>query len=539
MLRVALLMLSIVASVVPPAVAATIQAAKGMDGRVEIRISGELLRGDDERFATVAGSAPDEVTVFLEGPGGNLVTGLRIGSAIRMRAWKTAVSDGAVCASACGLVWLGGAQRAVGRQARIGFHAAWIEGPDGSKREVGSGNALVGSYLGRLGLTDAAVVYLTSAPPGDAAWLTEATAKLVGIRAEFGASEPPRQAAVGPRPMRMPVSSPPSSGVITGANTGTQMALLEELYANYPWTVRLPTAETCVGRPCKVRLLADQTWTGSDGTEHLILVGAAEVKDDCHACLAILGIGQFRRSSPSDLWQKEVLAPAVDRIGGYGVFGGKVSFVDAGSLGRIIMLEDSGGGMGEFGSVARLFAAVGGKFKEVLLVPLSLSVDGTCELKESECRKRIAQSNYESKLAISVGEDQKLHVDQTFTAAIAIPPASWIIDDTGTSKQTAGGKVGPGSNAEERATLPSPLYDQGRADRVAYEAWFSGLQGDIRAGAESWAGRRSLRSPGNCEAAAGQSPLWSTGCSMARQKLAPLDGRRKAEPDYRRGWNSV
>ena len=53
----------------------------------------------------------------------------------------------------------------VGRQARIGFHAAYIEGADGIKREVGSGNALVGSYLAHLGSRDAAIIYLTSASP--------------------------------------------------------------------------------------------------------------------------------------------------------------------------------------------------------------------------------------------------------------------------------------------------------------------------------------------------------------------------------------
>jgi len=268
--------------------------------------------------------------------------------------------------------------------------------------------------------------------------------------------------------------------------------------------------------------VAENAWVSSDGTGHLILVAVAEVKDDCHACAVILGVGQFRRLSSSDAWHNEVLTPAAGRVGGYGVFGGKVSFVEGGLLGRVVMLEDFGGGTGEFGSVALIFAVANGSFREVLMVPLSLSIDGTCDSKEAECRKRVAQSNYDPKLAFAVGEDGKLRVDQTFTAAIPVLPASWVVEGNGFARQIAGGKVSPGANAEERVTLADPAFDQGRADRVAYEAWFSGLQAEKRADAESWVGRRSLRASGNCEPPVGL-----------------FDARRKTESKYRRGWNSL
>lgn len=536
--RLMVVLFSLLVAFVPGTYAATIESSRIADGHTTILISGEIFRGDDERFATVAGTAPDETIVVMDSPGGNLVTGLRIGSAIRMRAWKTAVPDAAMCASACGLMWLGGVQRMVGQRARVGFHAASIVGSDGVRREVGSGNALVGSYLGRLGLTDDAVIYLTSASPEGAAWLTETMAKQVGIRAEFASLVQPRQVAL-VAPLRTPVPARFPAGVITGVRSGSRTALLEQLYANFPSSVRLANAESCVGRACKLRLVAEDTWTGSDGAERLTLVSVAEVKDDCHACLAILGIGQFRRSSSSEGWQKEILAPAVDRVGGYGIFDGKASFVGGGTLERVVLLERTGGGMGSFGSMVSLYAAVSGTFKQVLMVPLSLNDDATCDLKEAECRTRVRQSNYESRLSITVDDDRKVRVNQTFMAAIPVPPASWVIDGDGVAKQTAGGKFEPGSGAQERATLPSVAFDQGRADRVAYEAWFNGVQGEARAGAESWAGRRSLRTPGNCEPPAGQSSQWSAGCTTARQKLAAFDARRKTEPDYRRGWNSL
>ena len=83
------------------------------------------------------------------------------------------------------------------------------------------------------------------------------------------------------------------------------------------------------------------------------------------------------------------------------------------------------------------------------------------------------------------------------------------------------------------------VYQQGQADRQAWEIWFGTLTGDYRAGAEWWAGQRSLRSPGSCTAAPPSTGAGSTaGCFAAKDKLTPSDVRRKAEPEYRLGWNN-
>lgn len=78
-------------------------------------------------------------------------------------------------------------------------------------------------------------------------------------------------------------------------------------------------------------------------------------------------------------------------------------------------------------------------------------------------------------------------------------------------------------------------FEQGWADRVAWERWVAAQSGDSRAGAEWWAGQRSLPRPGTCESG---SPAFSAGCSEAYRRLAPSDARRRSDPDYRRGWNS-
>jgi hypothetical protein len=77
-------------------------------------------------------------------------------------------------------------------------------------------------------------------------------------------------------------------------------------------------------------------------------------------------------------------------------------------------------------------------------------------------------------------------------------------------------------------------YERGRNDRIAWETWFNSLSGDYKAGAYYWSGQRSLPHPGPC---ASPKPDFTSGCLDAQARLAPSDARRKAEPDYRVGWN--
>lgn len=81
-------------------------------------------------------------------------------------------------------------------------------------------------------------------------------------------------------------------------------------------------------------------------------------------------------------------------------------------------------------------------------------------------------------------------------------------------------------------------FTDGRNGRIAYENWFAALSpGDYRNGAIFWASRRSLKlPPATCHYV---SHDFEMGCLEAKNRLAPSDLRRKAEPDFKRGWNSL
>ncbi len=159
--------------------AADIGREIGPDGIDLISINGTFADGDDAAFRRLA-SESDRAVVVLNSGGGNLHSGLEIGKAIRLRGFATAVPAGALCASACALTWLAGSPRLLDAESKVGFHAAYRL-IDGKASESGAANALAGAYLNQLGLSDRAIVYVTSAPPEGVEWLTQENADQVGI----------------------------------------------------------------------------------------------------------------------------------------------------------------------------------------------------------------------------------------------------------------------------------------------------------------------------------------------------------------------
>jgi hypothetical protein len=173
-----------------PATAATIAEAPGSAGSVVIKVSGELLFGDEIRFAQMTGSAAGAVVVF-ESPGGSLLAGIAIGKVIHFKRFETLVPNGRACASACALAWLGGVSRLMGATGRIGFHAPYTRAPGGGIASASpAGNALVAAYLNELGLPKKAILYITETPPEKLKWLGFLEARTVGIEVQR-AGRPP------------------------------------------------------------------------------------------------------------------------------------------------------------------------------------------------------------------------------------------------------------------------------------------------------------------------------------------------------------
>jgi hypothetical protein len=151
------------------------------NGSIVILIEGDFEQDDVDRFRTkVAALSTSRVAVAFRSDGGSLVAGIRIGTLIREKKFTTIIPDGAMCASACALAWLGGAQRFMGHGSSVGFHAAYILKSYGPI-ESGSGNAILGAYLNQLGLSEDAILYITKTGPTSIQWMNLNDAAKHGI----------------------------------------------------------------------------------------------------------------------------------------------------------------------------------------------------------------------------------------------------------------------------------------------------------------------------------------------------------------------
>jgi ATP-dependent protease ClpP protease subunit len=84
------------------------------------------------------------------------------------------------------------------------------------------------------------------------------------------------------------------------------------------------------------------------------------------------------------------------------------------------------------------------------------------------------------------------------------------------------------------ASVTSPMFQKGLADHTAWQKWVDSFSGEFRAGIEWWASQRSMPNPGSC---AGP-PGFVAGCNQAKARLASYDLQRKAQPEYKLGWNA-
>jgi hypothetical protein len=171
-----------------PSYAAQIEVYENMGKLPVIGIFGNIEGNDADRFQELS-STLNNAIVLLKSGGGKIAPAMQIGEAVRAKGYTTVVKD--VCASSCALIWLAGSKRFMTPTAHIGLHQAY----NSTGQADGLGNAILGSYLTRLGLSYSAIAYATAAGPQDVKWLTVDDAKRVGIQVIVAGSGTPTQPA--------------------------------------------------------------------------------------------------------------------------------------------------------------------------------------------------------------------------------------------------------------------------------------------------------------------------------------------------------
>jgi hypothetical protein len=161
--------------------AATITASKpDQFGREYVDIRGPILPGDDMAFDSLVGYHPDpnRVIVRLASPGGEFNAGMNIASSIHEKHLATFVPGNSGCASMCAIMWVSGSSRAAELGSMIGFHNMYS---GATKQAAAVPNAILGSYLGKLGFSYKAISWMTTKPANDINLLDQSTARQFGI----------------------------------------------------------------------------------------------------------------------------------------------------------------------------------------------------------------------------------------------------------------------------------------------------------------------------------------------------------------------
>ncbi len=175
------LLLALLAASTGAVRAADIQMERLEKGAL-ITVEGTFVEGDDVRFKNLA-IATDSAVVVFNSPGGLAHVGMEIGRTIAIKGFLTAVFQDHICASACGLAWIAGKTRFLAPTSKVGFHAVFTD-QYGQQDVSSAGNALVGSYLQQLNLSENVIVYVTQANPSSMQWLTAGDAQRIGLDVE-------------------------------------------------------------------------------------------------------------------------------------------------------------------------------------------------------------------------------------------------------------------------------------------------------------------------------------------------------------------
>jgi hypothetical protein len=150
---------------------------------------------------------------------------------------------------------------------------------------------------------------------------------------------------------------------------------------------------------------------------------------------------------------------------------------------------------------------------------------------EAATTNQLSQPSADSNSGVTQGSNNAQNEE---SSSAQTPPQAGV--NGATTPNSAGGtETGGQTSAGEGAAT----FDQGHSDRQAWETWIAGLAGGYKDGALYWSSQRSLKVPGSCfDANNNTRGDFTDGCLEAQRRIAPSDARRKASPDYRKGWNT-
>ena len=137
-----------------------VQVLRVLSNGTVLELSGSFSWALPQNVQAILAGAPGVRVVRLESPGGHVLPALQVATIIQQRGLDTYV--GRLCASACTVAFLGGRQRWLASDARLGFHQAHAPGvpPD-------QANAFLQAAYEKFAVPPPFVAHVLRTPPAD------------------------------------------------------------------------------------------------------------------------------------------------------------------------------------------------------------------------------------------------------------------------------------------------------------------------------------------------------------------------------------
>ena len=163
--------------------AATLRSFSPSADKVVVFLQGEIGPGDGDRLIALIRAAREANRVVssirLNSPGGALREGVRVAAIVRSGQIATVVPNGAICASACFVIFAAGTERYVSGTASVGVHGASENGQE----TAGSSAATIAMarIVKGLGVPPAVIGKMVVTPPSEVVWLTADDLRAMGV----------------------------------------------------------------------------------------------------------------------------------------------------------------------------------------------------------------------------------------------------------------------------------------------------------------------------------------------------------------------
>jgi hypothetical protein len=172
------------AAFVGPSTAAKLTLVRVKGKHAVIQLSGRIDQGDSDTFVTLLQKAiaANQLidSVQLNSTGGMVGEGAKIAAMIRTAKLSTQVGEGAICASACFLVFAAGEKRFAASGAFIGVHKASEKNGRESSQSAAATLAMAG-FARELGVPSAITAKMMATPPARIQWLDSRDLKAMGV----------------------------------------------------------------------------------------------------------------------------------------------------------------------------------------------------------------------------------------------------------------------------------------------------------------------------------------------------------------------